>query len=188
MAANVSALWPTRITNLANDTIVCDLGSTNPVQSPYFQGTIYVMYSIIFLVAMAGNGIICYIVISSPRMRTVTNYFIMNLAVGDILITIFCVPFTSISYLQQYWTFGAFLCPVVNYSQAVSVFVSAYTMLAISVDRYTAIMWPLKPRLSKKVAALVILIVWMIAAVTALPISVFSTLGQPNEWYQDCNR
>ncbi|KAF2893750.1 hypothetical protein ILUMI_12423 [Ignelater luminosus] len=175
--------------NASNYTdVICDPQSSNPVRSPYFQGTVYVMYSVIFVVAMIGNGIICYIVVSSPRMRSVTNYFIMNLAVGDILITIFCVPFTSVSYLQQYWSFGAFLCPVVNYSQAVSVFVSAYTMVAISVDRYTAIMWPLRPRLSKKLTALIIFIVWMIAAMTGLPIPVFSRLGQPSEWYQICDR
>ncbi|KAK4880920.1 hypothetical protein RN001_004239, partial [Aquatica leii] len=165
-----------------------DENSSNPIMSPYFQGTVYVMYSIIFIVAMIGNGIICYIVVSSPRMRSVTNYFIMNLAIGDILITIFCVPFTSVSYLQQYWSFGGFLCPVVNYSQAVSVFVSAYTMVAISVDRYTAIIWPLRPRLSKKIAALIIVIVWIIAGMTGLPIPVFSKLGQPDVWYQICDR
>lgn len=168
---------------------ICDpQTSSNPVETTEFQGTVYVMYTIIFLVAVVGNGIVCYIVLSSSRMRTVTNYFIMNLAVGDILITIFCVPFTSVSYLQQYWSFGAFLCPVVNYSQAVSVFVSAYTMLAISLDRYIAIMWPLKPRLSKKFAILIILAVWIFAGLTALPIPVFSTLAQPTDWYIICDR
>ncbi|KAF5298675.1 hypothetical protein FQR65_LT09655 [Abscondita terminalis] len=169
--------------------IVCDLQtSSNPIETLEFQVTVYVMYSVIFLVAVVGNGIICYIVVSTSRMRTVTNYFIMNLAIGDILITIFCVPFTSVSYLQQYWSFGAFLCPVVNYSQAVSVFVSAYTMLAISLDRYIAIMWPLKPRLSKKFAIMIILSVWIFAGLTALPIPLVSNLAQPTEWYIVCDR
>lgn len=166
----------------------CDLETSNPIETPQFQGTIYVMYTIIFLVAVVGNGIVCYIVLSSPRMRTVTNYFIMNLSVGDILITLFGVPFTSVSYLQQYWPFGTSLCPVVNYSQAVSVFVSAYTMLAISVDRYIAIMWPLRPRISKKISILIILAVWIFAGLTALPIYVLSKLGQPSPWYVACER
>ncbi|KAB0800187.1 hypothetical protein PPYR_05927 [Photinus pyralis] len=169
--------------------LVCDpQGSGNPIESPEFQITVYIMYSVIFLVAVIGNGIICYIVLSSSRMRTVTNYFIMNLAIGDILITIFCVPFTSVSSLQQYWSFGSLLCPVVNYSQAVSVFVSAYTMLAISLDRYIAIMWPLKPRLSKKFAIMIILSVWIFAGLTALPIPVMTSLDQPNDWYIACDR
>lgn len=179
--------------NFTNYTIRdCDHphNSSSPVRSYYFQGTVYVTYGIIFAISMLGNGIVCYIVISSPRMRTVTNYFIMNLAIGDILITLFGVPFTSVSYLQQYWPFGAVLCPVVNYSQAISVFVSAYTMLAISVDRYMAIMWPLKPRISKRLSAGIIFLIWFIAGLTVLPISITSSLIQPKTytWYAKCNR
>lgn len=65
------------------------------ISSPYYQVIVYIMYGAIFVIALCGNGMVCYIVQSTPRMRTVTNYFIMNLAVGDILMTVFCVPFTS---------------------------------------------------------------------------------------------
>lgn len=97
------------------------------------------------------NWQVCYIVYSSPRMKTVTNYFIVNLAVGDILLTLFCVPFSFFSILiLQYWPYGSVLCHLVNYCQAVSVLVSAYTLVAISVDRYSAILWPLRPRITKR--------------------------------------
>ena len=152
-----------------------------PLNSTYFQSVVYLMYAIIFVVGTIGNGIVCYIVMSTSRMRTVTNYFIMNLAVGDLLMTVLCVPFTSVSYLKQYWPFGVTLCPVVNYSQAFAVFVSSYTLVAISVDRYVAIMWPLKPRMSKRIAALVIFTVWLVSAITVLPIAMFSELSQPEQ-------
>ncbi|GJQ81643.1 GPRNPY4 [Trypoxylus dichotomus] len=154
----------------------------------YFRIAIYLMYAVIFVVATLGNGMVCYVVISSSRMRTVTNYFITNLAVGDLLITVFCVPFTSISYLKQYWSFGSFLCPVVNYFQAVAVFVSSYTLVAISIDRYMAIMWPLKPRMTKRLASLIILTVWIISMITVVPILVFSKLTQPNIDYEVCEK
>lgn len=132
----------------------CDRGylsNIDDLSSTYFQVTVYIMYISIFVVAMFGNGIVCYIVQSSPRMRTVTNYFIANLAVGDILMSLFCVPFSFVSILLlHYWPFGSVLCHLVNYSQAVSVLVSAYTLVAISVDRYIAIMWPLRPRITKR--------------------------------------
>lgn len=117
----------------------------------YFQTFVNFMYIIIFLTAVIGNGIVCFIVQSSPRMRTVTNYFIVNLAVGDMLMALFCIPFSSISlFVLNYWPFGEILCRFVNYSQAVSVLVSAYTLVAISMDRYIAIMWPLRPRITKR--------------------------------------
>ncbi|XP_048514749.1 RYamide receptor isoform X2 [Athalia rosae] len=155
----------------------------------WFQAIIYFLYSTIFLMALLGNGLVCYVVYSSPRMRTVTNYFIANLAVGDILVTLFCVPTSFVSTLiLQYWPFGAELCPSVNYSQAVSVLVSAYTLVAISVDRYMAIMWPLKPRMTKRQAKFVILTVWAIALLTACPIAVVSRLAQPEPQFVKCGR
>lgn len=127
-----------------------DLNNSN-LASVYFQTLVYCMYILIFVVAMLGNGIVCYVVQSTPRMRTVTNIFIANLAVGDILMTLFCVPFSFVSILLlAYWPFGSAMCHMVNYSQAVSVLVSAYTLVAISVDRYMAIMWPLRPRITKR--------------------------------------
>lgn len=116
-----------------------------------YQVIVYCMYILIFVMALLGNGVVCYIVQSSPRMRTVTNYFIANLAIGDILSSLFCVPFSFISILiLGYWPFGVILCHLVNYSQAISVLVSAYTLVAISVDRYIVIMWPLRPRITKR--------------------------------------
>lgn len=130
-----------------NESSTCDPshGST------FFQITVYMLYISIFVIALFGNGIVCYIVYASPRMKTVTNYFIVNLAVGDILMSLFCVPFSFFStLLLQHWPFGSALCHLVNYTQALSVLVSAYTLVAISIDRYIAILWPLRPRVSKR--------------------------------------
>lgn len=121
------------------------------VSSVYFKMAVYILYIPIFLFAVIGNGSVCYIVRTTARMHTVTNYFIVNLAIGDLLMALFCIPPSFISiFLLGYWPFGVVLCHLVNYSQAVSILVSAYTLVAISIDRYIAIMWPLKPRLTKR--------------------------------------
>ncbi|CAG4919192.1 unnamed protein product [Colias eurytheme] len=152
-----------------------------------FHFCVYFMYSVIFVIALFGNGLVCFVVRTSPRMKTVTNFFIANLAIGDIMMTIFCVPFSFVSMLVlRYWPFGAVMCKIVNFSQAVSVLVSAYTLLAISVDRYIVIMQPLKPRLGKAAAKLVILGVWCGAMATAAPILVVSRLQRPSIWHEVC--
>lgn len=116
-----------------------------------FQTIVYFMYTWIFLIAFIGNGIVCFIVKSCQSMRTVTNFFIANLAVGDIIMSLFCVPFSFVpTLILTYWPFGTVLCHLVNYTQATSVLVSAYTLVAISVDRYIVIMWPLRPRITKR--------------------------------------
>ncbi|KPJ02840.1 Neuropeptide Y receptor [Papilio xuthus] len=78
------------------------------------------------------------------------------------------------------------MCKIVNYSQAVSVFVSAYTLLAISIDRYMAIIRPLRPRLGKTSAKLVVVGVWCGALATAGPIPIVSEIQRPTDWHQIC--
>ncbi|CAH2071548.1 unnamed protein product, partial [Iphiclides podalirius] len=153
-----------------------------------FQTIVYVTYSSVFLVALTGNGLVCFVVHTSPRMKTVTNYFMVNLAVGDILMTLFCVPFSFVPVLVlRYWPFGAVMCSVVNYSQAVSVLVSAYTLLAISIDRYLAILRPLRPRMGKSVAKVVVVAIWCGALLTASPIPIVSKLQKPSLWHLACD-
>lgn len=148
MAASTTAASELNITADMCDDSAEDVSALSTV---YFKTIVYVLYIPIFIFALLGNGTVCYIVQATPRMRTVTNYFIANLAVGDILMSLFCVPFSFVSiFILKHWPFGAVLCYLVNYSQAVSVLVSAYTLVAISVDRYLAIMRPLRPRITKK--------------------------------------
>lgn len=168
---------------------ICSPSSSSEdfLSSTTFQICVYFMYSAVFVVALLGNGLVCFVVQNSPRMKTVTNYFIVNLAVGDILMTLFCVPFSFVSMLiLRYWPFGSIMCKIVNYSQAVSVFVSAYTLLAISIDRYMAIIRPLRPRLGKTSAKLVVIGVWCGALATAGPIPIVSEIQRPTDWHQIC--
>jgi neuropeptide Y receptor len=58
--------------------------------------------------------------------------------------------------------------------QTVSVLVTAYTLLAISVERYAAIMRPLRPRLARRHARWVVGAVWIGGIATAVPILVVS--------------
>ncbi|CAH3996515.1 unnamed protein product [Pieris brassicae] len=56
-----------------------------------------VAYLLVFLVGLVGNFFVIAVVYRSPRMRTVTNFFIVNLAVADILVIVFCLPATLMS-------------------------------------------------------------------------------------------
>lgn len=171
--------------------MACDIETSSEdfISSSAFKACVYLMYGAVFIVAFLGNALVCYVVNHTPRMKTVTNYFIVNLAVGDILMTVFCVPFSFVSMLiLRYWPFGEVMCKIVNYSQAVSVLVSAYTLLAISIDRYMAIMRPLKPRIDKPAAKLVVACVWIGAMATAAPIFIVSQLQRPSPWHETCER
>ena len=99
-----------------------------PHMATYAQAILILMYSTITVVAVGGNIIVCYIVLAYQRMRTVTNYFIVNLACSDIMMASLCIPFTFIAnVLMHYWPFGGIMCPLVSYAQGVSVFLKILT-------------------------------------------------------------
>lgn len=51
-------------------------------------------YSIIFIISLIGNALVVSVVMIKPGMRSVTNLFIANLAIADILVAVFCIPIT----------------------------------------------------------------------------------------------
>lgn len=65
-----------------------------------------VAYLLVFIVGLVGNCFVIAVVYRSPRMRTVTNFFIVNLAVADILVIVFCLPATLMSniFVREYLT------------------------------------------------------------------------------------
>lgn len=85
-----------------NDTLndeMCGVSHDNESAwfSTEFQATLHFMYITIFIIAIFGNGVVCFIICQSSRMQTVTNYFIANLALSDMLMAFFCIPFSFIS-------------------------------------------------------------------------------------------
>ncbi|KAG7273725.1 hypothetical protein CRUP_001805, partial [Coryphaenoides rupestris] len=79
-----------------------------------------VSYLLIFLACMVGNGIVCFVVLRSRNMRTVTNVFILNLAISDMLVGLFCMPTTLIDNIVTGWPFGSVVCKFSGLVQGIS--------------------------------------------------------------------
>lgn len=95
----------TVMASLLNSTLHSSSNFTNITFFPYYQHSLYVAasyilaYSFIFLLCMVGNILVCLIVLENRCMRTVTNLFILNLAISDLLVGIFCIPTTLVDNL-----------------------------------------------------------------------------------------
>jgi len=137
-----------------------------------------VAYSSVVVISVAGNGIVMLSVVTCRRMRTVTNYlFILNLAGADLMMAVFCVPFTFIAnWLVDRWPFGVAMCSVMPYLQTVVVFLSAFTLVGLSVDRFRAVVFPLQPRLTPGQVLTIIAVIWLLAIFIPLPVVIFSTV------------
>ena len=117
-----------------------------------------------------------YVVCRKKSMQSVTNLFIMNLALSDILMCLLAVPFTPISFFQEYWILGEFLCHLIPFSLTISVYVSTLTSLAIAIDRYFVIVHPFKPRMKLGVCILLIGVIWVVSISISLPLAIYNGL------------
>ncbi|KAH9425964.1 Substance-K receptor [Dermatophagoides pteronyssinus] len=132
-----------------------------------------ILWSIIFgtmvFVAAGGNIIVIWIVLTNKRMRTVTNYFLVNLSVADIMVSTLNVIFNFIYMLNSNWPFGELFCKITNFIAILSVGASVFTLMAISIDRYLAIVHPLRPRMSRTATVIIIVIIWIASSFLSLP-------------------
>ncbi len=75
------------------------------------------LYTIIFLLAVVGNTLVILTLIQNRRMRTVTNVFLLNLSISDLLLAVFCMPFTLVPTLLRNFIFGEVMCILIRYVQ-----------------------------------------------------------------------
>ena len=75
------------------------------------------LYTLIFLLSIIGNSLVILTLIRNRRMRTVTNVFLLNLSISDLLLAVFCMPFTLIPQLMRNFVFGEVMCKSIRYAQ-----------------------------------------------------------------------
>ncbi|NP_001127721.1 neuropeptide receptor A23 [Bombyx mori] len=127
------------------------------------------LYGSISVLAVVGNFLVMWVVATSRRMQSVTNCYIANLALADIVIGLFAIPFQFQAALLQRWLLPHFMCAFCPFVQALSVNVSVFTLTAIAVDRHRAIITPLSAHTSKRVAKVIIVFIWLLAFTLAAP-------------------
>ena len=112
--------------NCTNDYCVSDEDYMDMILSyiwpnPFEWGLIG-FYIIVFVVGLVGNFLVCLAVWRNHHMRTVTNYFIVNLAIADFLVILVCLPPTVLGDVTETWFMGKIMCKIVKYFQVSSSF------------------------------------------------------------------
>ncbi|XP_065210619.1 probable G-protein coupled receptor No18 [Planococcus citri] len=152
-----------------------DFNSTNCITRFNFtwqQVILTTIFCSLISVTVVGNTLIIIAVITTRRLRTVTNCFIMSLAVADWLVGAFVMPLAVSSHLRGSWEWGWLLCDIWISSDVCLCTASILSLCAISLDRYFAITSPLnysKRLRSKRLAFVMILIVWVTAIFITCP-------------------
>uniref|UniRef100_A0A4W4HE24 G-protein coupled receptors family 1 profile domain-containing protein n=1 Tax=Electrophorus electricus TaxID=8005 RepID=A0A4W4HE24_ELEEL len=136
-----------------------------------------VVYSIICAVGLTGNTAVIYVILKAPKMKTVTNMFILNLAIADDLFTL-VLPINIAEHLLNYWPFGEVLCKVILSIDHYNIFSSIYFLTAMSVDRYLVVVSALHskrmPHRTYRFAKTVSVCVWSFVILIVMPFTFFA--------------
>ncbi|CAL4066284.1 unnamed protein product, partial [Meganyctiphanes norvegica] len=143
---------------------------------PTTQTVFYIEYITIFIMGIFGNCLVCYVVLRNKHMQTVTNYFITNLAVADILLCAVAVPFTPLYTFMGEWLFGQVLCQLLPMTQGTSVYVSSLTLMSIAIDRYFVIIYPFRPRIKLQTCYIIIFFIWLFSIGATLPYAFYMSI------------
>ncbi|XP_065148999.1 cholecystokinin receptor [Paramisgurnus dabryanus] len=154
------------------------LPKTHPARPKEMDSLRILLYALIFFLSVFGNLLIIVVLVVNKRMRTVTNSFLLSLAISDLMMAVFCMPFTLIPNLLEDFIFGAAMCKIVAYLMGISVCISTFSLVAIAIERYSAICNPLKSRAwqTRSHAYKVIATTWALSFFIMIPYPIFSTL------------
>ncbi|XP_033949526.1 G-protein coupled receptor 83-like [Pseudochaenichthys georgianus] len=133
-------------------------------------------YSLIIVISLFGNTLVCHVVVKNKRSLSATSLFIMNLAVADIFITVLNTPFTLVRFVNSTWVFGRTMCHISRFVQYCSLHVSTLTLTAIALDRRQVILHPLRPRMSPAQGGVWVAVIWLMASCFSLPHAIYQKL------------
>lgn len=94
-----------------------------------------VIYVILIVGSIVGNILVILVILLNKTMRTVTNVFLLSLAMSDTLISSWNMPLQLVYYIRNQWTEGVGLCKFTSYCQSVSVIASIFTLTAVAIER-----------------------------------------------------
>lgn len=129
-----------------------------------------IILSIFILVAIVGNILVILSVVCNKHLQTVTNFFIVNLAMADLLLSIIVLPFSASLEVLGCWMFGRVFCNIWAAVDVLCCTASILSLCIISVDRYIGVKHCLKypSIMTERKAVAILALVWVSSTVISV--------------------
>lgn len=138
------------------------------------------LYSLVFFVGILGNSLVILVYCYCTRLKTMTDMFLLNLAIADLLFLV-TLPFWAIAAVEG-WKFKTFACKVVNSMYKMNFYSCVLLIMCISVDRYIAIARATKAQSWRqkrlRYSKTVCFAVWVLATVLCIPEILYSQIKE----------
>ncbi|ENN77751.1 hypothetical protein YQE_05821, partial [Dendroctonus ponderosae] len=123
------------------------------------------------------NLLVILVVMLSRRLRSITNFFLANLAGADLCVALFCIYQNLLIYMIDSWILGNFLCKMYMFIQSLSNTASIFILVVICTERYFAILYPIKCKqiLTANRLKIIICIVWTLCVLYSIPKLIFAS-------------
>lgn len=134
-----------------------------------------IFLAVFILAAIVGNILVILSVLCNKHLQTVTNFFIVNLAIADLLLSIIVLPFSASLEVLGCWVFGRIFCNIWAAVDVLCCTASILSLCIISIDRYIGVKYCLKypTIMTERKAGVILVVVW----VSSMVISIGPLLG-----------
>ena len=135
-----------------------------------------VAFSVVVIVNLVGNTVVCLVVFRYHGMRAPVNYLLVNLAASDIMVALFIIPVYVIKWAFHHpsGTAGDFLCKFITGGNFIWIggAASAFSLVVVAIERYFAVVYPFgdRWRLTNRRLIPIVIIGWLYAIIYNLPL------------------
>ncbi|OCT99011.1 alpha-1D adrenergic receptor [Xenopus laevis] len=129
-----------------------------------------VFLAVFILFAIVGNIMVILSVACNRQLQTVTNYFIVNLAIADLLLSTTVLPFSATLEVLGFWAFGRIFCDIWAAVDVLCCTASIMSLCVISIDRYVGVKYSLKypTIMTEKKAVVILILLWLSSMVISI--------------------
>ncbi|CAF1355212.1 unnamed protein product [Rotaria sp. Silwood1] len=142
----VEATYTPQYNRISTTSLTMTITYTSNSSSIIILILIGICLSLIALITALGNIIVLLAFYCDKKLRTINDYFILNMAIADFLVGCFCIPFYIPFSITRSWPFGRLFCKIWVTIDDVATMASVINIVAISINRYWSIAYPISYR------------------------------------------